>query len=64
MVVKTAKEAWEIADKVFGAPCVKEEVESYHAGHAMYRYKETNNFIADLGCRLEVIRDDIPTKNI
>jgi hypothetical protein len=63
MIVNNREKAWEEADKLFTTDYEKDYQASERAGYDVYRHNELNyyNRICDLGCRLEVIVDDVTT---
>lgn len=61
MTVKTIKEAWEAADKLFPTDYQKDEESSQRAGYSIYRSTAADHFhfyICDLNDRLEVNLDN------
>lgn len=61
MTVKTKEQAWEEADKIFPTDYEKDEEASQRAGYDIYKRADSNDRIADLGCRLEVTIDNETT---
>lgn len=61
MKVRTIKEAWEEANKIFPYDYKKDEFSSENAGYPIYRSTALDhpvNWISDLGTRLEVNTED------
>nr|AHF24063.1 hypothetical protein [uncultured bacterium Contig643] len=62
---KNVQEAWRIADRIFPTDYMKDEEASERAGYPIYRSTaaERNDWISDLGVRLE-INIDAPVETI
>lgn len=67
MKARTIKEAWEEANKIFPYDYQKDEFSSENAGYPIYRstaLDHPDNWISDLGTRLEVNTEDGKTVTI
>lgn len=54
--VRTTKEAWNVADRLFPTDYIKDEGSTSRAGYPIYKStaEENDSWISDLGCTLEL----------
>lgn len=64
MTVKNKQEAWEEVNKLFPYDYEKNEMATKKAGYSIYTSTRPNNWISDLGNRLEVVFEDGRLVNI